>query len=123
VGGGAAGDAARDPFFAMEAARHLDGRLVLHELDLVQVAEVEDVRLEARPDPRDLVRPRLRRLAPPEAVSTGEAAAPPPPRRRGAEIALEVAADAGDRAAGADPATKQSSFPPVACQISRAVVR
>src|SRR5690606_7643934 len=101
----AARDPRQDALLAREAARVLERLLVRHLLDGVDQRQVEHLRHEARAEALDLVRARLQRLA---AARLREHRAPARLDRDRLDLpaarVLDVARDAGDRAARADAA-------------------
>ena len=101
--GGAAGDAGEDALLAHQTARHRHRLLVAHRLDPIDQRQIEVVGHEAGADALDLVRPGPQALAGDRLADHRTVDRLHGHRhQRPAERLLDVAADAGDRAAGAD---------------------
>lgn len=110
-GGGAAGDAAEDAFFAGEAAGHVDGFVIGDLFDVVDDGEVEGAGDEAGADTLDLMGAGLGGFA---EAGLGDDGAVGGFNGDAADgfvfLVLDVAADAGDGAAGADAGDEDVDF-------------
>src|SRR5579864_967001 len=109
--GGAGGDAAQDPLFAREPARHLERLVVTHGNDLVDDLDVQVLGDEPRAEALKLVRAGLQGLAPAGLTDHRRADWLEGDNVHARFAALQDLTAAGDGAAGPDAGNQDVNLP------------